>query len=156
MSKEKIYIFFDTCAFWPPQPDEKKAVCRLKELETQRFINIEMPHSVEEELMRAPCKIPQETVGRIFTIPVGLNMEEQNIKNRIRKILFPKKSELTKSDQNDITHIFEAQKYGCDFFVTVDKRHILSKAEILESQIGVQVLSPTKCLKIVLEKINLA
>ena len=139
-------IFLDACAFHPPQPSEKAATSELLDLKEKGLIIIIIPHGVNQELSRAPQQIAKLRTDHIFTISQSLNDEEENKKLEIRKLLFNNKQILKQNEINDIDHIFEAQKYGSRYFVTVDTKHILSKASQLEGRIKIKVVTPAECL----------
>lgn len=149
-------LFFDTCAFHPPQATEKAVVRKLKELERAGLVHIEFSFATEREAMKAPGKVPGETVGRLYTLEVGLNSQEAATRTRIRALVFANKTRLTPGDENDVTHLFEAQKYGHAFFVTVDRKHILSKAKGLREQFGIRVVSPSECLQALIAERNMS
>ena len=147
----KIILFFDTCAFHPPTESEKAAVEQIMKMEKAKLVRIDITHAGNSELLRGPKGA--ETLGRLSTLEVGLNFEEQSLKNKIREILFPGKKSLTQGDEKDVVHLFEAQKYGCDYFVTFDCKHILSKSVSIEHEIGLRVVSPSECLKLISQKL---
>jgi len=139
-------IFIDSCAFNPPVESEKNAILELFKLEEEGKIVIEIPYEVENELSKAPLWIARRRLGKIFTIPVGLTEGEKKTKCEIRNLLFNKQN-LRQNEVNDVTHIFEAQKYGARYFVTMDKKHILSKAIEIEKRFGMKMVMPSRCLK---------
>jgi hypothetical protein len=46
-------------------------------------------------------------------------------------------------DQNDVRHLFQAMRNGVDYFVTADKRTILSRAAAIEQQFAIRVRLPS-------------
>jgi len=47
-------------------------------------------------------------------------------------------------DENDARHLFQAMRNGVDYFVTADKRTILSRATAIEQQFAIRVRLPSK------------
>lgn len=142
-------IFFDTNTFYPPQASEKKAMSEIEAIYNQlEDIMIEIPHSVQQELKKAPKWI-QSKISPIYTIKYSLTEEQRKILSEIRLILFPNHMGLKQNEENDAVHIYEAQKYCCQYFVTLDKKHILSKKSELKKRFHLYVITPSECLDII-------
>lgn len=143
-------IFFDSCAFNPPQETEKTAMDELEKIITDtEDITIEIPYSVKKELSKAPKWIQKKIALSIYTLPQNLTDEEKKTQHGIQFLLFGAQQNLNQNQINDTIHIFEAQKYGCRFFVTLDKKHILSKGINIEKRFSLRPITPSECLKIV-------
>ena len=120
---KKLYlpkIFFDSCSFYPPQKDEKIAMSKIEKIVgSYEELAIEIPYSVKTELSKAPKWIEKKISMSIYTLPVSLTDEERNIIQEIRIILFGKNALLENNQEMDVIHLFEAQKYGCRYFITL-------------------------------------
>ncbi len=142
-------VFFDANSFCPPQDDEKKAMSEIEKMIDQiENVMIEIPYSVKKEVSLAPKWIRTKITQTIYTLPVTLTDKEIRIKEEIQILLFGNQVNLSQNQVNDIIHIFEAQKYGCRFFVTLDKKHILSKGVEIEKRFILKVVNPTEYLHI--------
>ena len=148
-------IFIDSCAFWPPQQEEKIAAGRLFDLEEEGHITLEIGKATEEEMKKVPNK---KLMGRVVSRMVSMTMPTatQDIITyaEIKELLFPGKEILTGGEENDVSNLFHAQDSGASMFVTVDKRHILSKAHLIKQRFAMSVVSPTQCLNIVLDRMK--
>lgn len=95
--------------------DEFLALLEELEIETRR------PCGVMKELSNpgTPQRVREDMDG-IFTTPTSDNSDEARLRAQIRRVLRGN-SNSNKHDA-DADHVFEAQKYGCRFFVTHDRR----------------------------------
>ncbi len=96
-------------------------VDRLLRLWATRTINLVVPKGVRLEIQHpnTPADVQEAMLPQIFTLPVGLNLDEQR-----RKLIF--EQELQGNAQPgkhtaDADHLFEAAKYG-GYFITHDQR----------------------------------
>lgn len=144
-----VRLFFDTCAFHPPVPKEKEASDRLLDLEEKEGIEIIIPFGTYNEL---PNRLAKFRSKMISTNKVPLVDEEEKVKLEISTILFSNKPQLQPNEATDIDNLFEALKYGCTFFVTFDKKHILSRSLDLQKRFNLRVASPSECLKYILSQ----
>jgi predicted nucleic acid-binding protein len=137
---------------------QQEALRELLRLRKAGDIEIVTSHIALEEIQRSPQErrrldedlyallndVPaaaeHRTDGGLMLLGVGGGQRPDPILIRLREIL---------SDENDARHLFQAIKNGIDFFVTVDERTILSKADALSSVFGIQVLKPAELLQIV-------
>jgi predicted nucleic acid-binding protein len=147
-------IAIDSCAFHPPQEKEKAATLELSKLRDEGMISAIISNKVDKELSKAPHHVARKRLEQIYTLPVNLTSEEKTTKQKIRSLLFGNKSNLKENELNDIYNIFEAQKYGCRYFVTTDKKHLLAKAVQIEQLCSMRVVEPTKCLSEIKEWIE--
>jgi hypothetical protein len=101
-------------------------VDRLLALSSAVTINLIVPKRVREEIQnpRTPVHVQEAALPKLFTIPVGLNSDEQRRK-RIIEQEFQGKARPGKH-MADADHLFEAAKYG-GYFITHDRR-ILTRA----------------------------
>jgi hypothetical protein len=101
-------------------------VDRLLGLSSAGAINLILPKCVREEIQnpRTPKDVQEATLPLIFTIPVGLNPDEQRRKRIIEREL--QGNARPGKHMSDADHLFEAAKYG-GYFITHDRR-ILTKA----------------------------
>ena len=146
-----INVYMDSCAFYPPQEPDKKASKRLFDLYDEDKISIEIPYGVKDELSKLKHTVRKKMLDKTYTIRVPLTSKEEIEWQDVKQILFGDRSDLRPNDVMDINNVFEAQKYGCVFFVTCDKRHILSKASLLFARFRLQVMSPSQCLRVIEE-----
>jgi hypothetical protein len=101
-------------------------VDRLLGLSSAGTINLIVPKRVREEIQhpRTPAHVQEAALSRLFTIPVGLNSDEQRRKRVIEQEL--QGNARPGKHMADADHLFEAAKYG-GYFITHDQR-ILTKA----------------------------
>ena len=137
----------DSCAFYPPQKLEKEASNRLFDLYDKGKLDIEVPYGVVYELSKLNHPVSNKLLDKVHTVPVTLTSEEYHQMRDIQQVLFSDKRDLQPNDKIDIENVFEAIKHGCAFFVTCDKRHILSKAHELYERFHLQVMCPSDSLK---------
>ena len=149
-----IGIMIDSCAFHPPIPDEKKAMEELWKLDEQEIIQLEIAEATDEEMMNAPPRFRDRVNSRICSRDMSNTGEEQRKIREISDILFPGKIKMTDSDKVDVRNIFVANKYGIDFFVTFDKKHILKKADSIKKQFNLKVVTPRQCLDVIVRKLS--
>jgi len=143
-------IFFDANSFYPPQEKEKIAMTELEKIIYRtEDITLEIPYSVRNELSKAPKWIQTKISQSIYTLPRNLVDEEKKTQREILLLLFGTLQNLKGNQINDAIHIFEAQKYGCRYFVTLDKKHILSKRTDIEKRFNLKIVTPSECLEIV-------
>ena len=147
-------IHIDSCVFNPPQEDEKDAMKKLWELDEKGIIQLDIGEATEEEMLKAPAKLKDRVNSRIYALDKIGTQGEMNRLIELRRLLFPNKAVLDEGDERDVRNLFCAHKYGCDMFVTVDKKDILSKAKLIKENFGVESISPKQCLKIVRERIE--
>lgn len=141
-----VSVSFDSSAFWPPQENEKLAVEKLLYLFEQHEVDFSIPEAVLEETGRAPQHIRKMAHAHIYNYDVFHTSTEQRELLEVQRMLFDTKVNLSKSDINDVRNLQSARKYSCTYFVTFDKRHILSKRDEIKSKLGVQVVTPSECL----------
>lgn|GEM_PF-2781242 len=149
-------IFLDSCAFYPPQKDQKLARNKLWEFEDKGLIKImEIAEATNEEIERAPKKLRKriERESRMINCDSIESREDRETLSEIEKLLFSNKQNLADNEKRDARNIFCAKKMGCNLFVTVDHCHILKKAEIIRERFGFRVVTPTQCVKIISEEL---
>lgn len=147
-------IFIDSCAFHPPQQDEKKAIDKLFELDERGRLCLEIGKATEEEMKRAPTKLRDRVNSRMTSMDTPVTQQEKIKWVEIKELLFPNKKTLNENEEEDVSNIFCAQNWGCSMFVTVDKGHLLSKADLIKQKLGMDVVFPTQCLKVVLDRMK--
>jgi hypothetical protein len=101
-------------------------VDRLLGLSSAGTINLIVPKRVREEIQnpRTPPHVQEAALPKLFTIPVGLNSDEQRRKRIIEQEL--QGNARPGKHMADADHLFEAAKYG-GYFITHDQR-ILTRA----------------------------
>lgn len=146
---DEIFILVDSCAIYPPQANDKKAMEQLRSLESEEKINkLEITEGTEEEMKKVPSILRNWVRDRIVSGDAISTIDEVLKLKEIKYMLFPQKGRLTKSDNIDARNVFNAWKNKeYSFFVTCDKKHILSKADILWEMYRVKVITPVECLK---------
>jgi hypothetical protein len=148
--KDILGIFMDTCAFYPPQKEEKLAANEIFKLYDKYWddgLLIGISDSVEKELSRIRHRMTKRVFDCICTLCLPPKPDEIKTQDKIRDLIFIDKKLLKRNDRADINNIFEAQKYGYSYFVTTDRAHILSKADKLEEMFRIKALLPSECLK---------
>ena len=144
-------IMFDSCGFWPCDPDERNAVGKLKKLEAMGRIElIEITEATDEEQdqVGTPPVIRCESSSKIIACPPDKTPEKIRIWQDIRNTLFGDKNQLTDSDKVDINNIYTLSHHSPCYFVTYDKQHILSKKDIILQKFRVNCVMPQECLKL--------
>jgi hypothetical protein len=144
---KRIMVFFDSCAFDPKYAPEDSASNKLLKLIEDNGGHVLISHSNQKELEHpnTPSLVKRIGLNRISTCNVGLTPDEFELKNNILKILAGrgKRSNI----EADAIHIFEAQKYGATFFVSVDA-HLLKRYNEIKRLCGVNILRPSNVLEI--------
>lgn len=148
-------IFIDSCAFYPPQKDEKVAMQNLWALEEKNIIQMEVTEATAEEMEQASARLKDKMESRLISSEAIGNTQEAEMLIGIKQLLFPDKKILAGNERRDIRNLFCVKKYGCDLFITVDSCHILKKADVIKERLGVCVIKPTQYLKIVSEELRL-
>ncbi len=151
--KPLAVLYMDSSTYYPADLRERVAAVRIFELEKQNeALSIVIPWSIQEDTLLLPVGIKnyieKYIESQICTIPVAFTDEEQRQKQLIRYILYGDR-DLNPGEEIDIDRIFEALAYHAAFFVTVDKKHIFSKAHQFLQHFKLQVMSPSQCLPIV-------
>jgi len=138
-------IFIDSCAFDPKHEPETAAANKIRALEDAGRLRLIIAHSTVKELEHpnVPQKIKQDAVARIRSLQVELTAGEDQQKRRILEILAGNGK--PENMVQDADHVFEAQKYGGGYFLTVDKG-ILRKAPDIHALCGVNVMTPSSFL----------
>lgn len=153
---DQIEIFVDACAFHPPVKEEKQAMLELLMLEEKGKIQLKIAKSTEEELMNAPHNMQKHRFNRIIAYPFIESDEEKRTLIEIESTLFPNRKNIRNGERSDAEHIFCAHKYGCRYFITYDKRHILSKRDMLLKKWNIIAVTPVEGLDYVREEIKRA
>jgi hypothetical protein len=106
-------------------------VDRLLKLWQDGKINLIVPKEVRKEIQnpRTPGRVQAAMASMNFTMPVGLNSDEQRRKYLITQEL--QGNAQPGKHAADADHLFEATKY-CGYFITHDQR-LLDKASKLRS-----------------------
>jgi hypothetical protein len=143
----RIMVFFDSCAFDPKYAPEDSASNKLLVLIEKHGGHVLIAHSNQKELEHpnTPSWVKKIGLNRVSSCRVSLTPDEIDVKDQILKLLvgFGKRVNM----EADATHIFEAQKYGATFFVTVDE-HLLKRHREIKKLCGVNILKPSKVLEI--------
>ncbi len=115
-------IFLDSSAFNPSIPAEMKALLQLLEMKEAGELDIVVPHSVMTEINNpsTPSYVKEIACSQIYSIEVQLNPEEKIKRERVLSVVTGNGSK--EKMRPDAYHIWDAMKYGAQFFVTLDKR----------------------------------
>ncbi len=124
------------------------AMNELELLSNEGWIFLQKSHVLMEE----PEKDKDRISKACKTVAVGgegLTPSEQAHLIELCNLLFSEKTTLSVRDERDVRHIFDHQKYSgnheWNFFVTEDRKHILSK-HLQLAQMGINVGNPEACL----------
>ena len=106
-------------------------VDRLLGLSSAGTINLIVPKRVREEIQnpRTPAHVQDAALPKLFTIPVGLNSDEQRRKRIIEQEL--QGNARPGKHMADADHLFEAAKYG-GYFITHDQRILIRAGRLRE------------------------
>ncbi|MFH0838586.1 MAG: hypothetical protein V1893_00150 [Candidatus Omnitrophota bacterium] len=126
---DNIFILIDSCAIYPPQANDKKAMEQLRGLESEEKINkLEITEGTEEEMKKVPSLLRNWVRDRIVSGDAISTIDEVLKLKEIEYLLFPQKNRLTKGDTIDVRNIFNGWKNKeYSFFVTCDKNIFLAK-----------------------------
>ena len=136
-------IFLDTCAFDPKDSLEEVCAKRIMMLYEDEKIVLILSHTNQKEIdhPRTPADVKRKAAEMIYTLEVGLNIDEIKRLAAVNDIL--RGNANPTSHYSDATHIFQSIKYaGC--FITVDNR-ILNKRSELKA-LGATILKPSEWL----------
>lgn len=142
-----IFIAFDSCGFLPPIKSEKLAAEKLLNLIEKHQIQFSIPQAVLEETERAPNRIREMAHKYIFDYDMFTTVKEQRELLEVQELLFGITEGLSRGKINDARNLLCAKKYGCTYFVTFDRNHILSNGEEIKSKLGFEVIIPSECLE---------
>lgn len=149
-------IFVDACACYPPQDNEKLAMDKLFKLMYEEKVSLVAPYAAQNELDNAPRIVDYKRKPFVYTINMGVqNPKEYKDKIEVRRLLFGDKGVLKRNEINDIANLCEAIREGVRYFVTTDKKHILSKASRIGEKYKVLVVLPSEMLSEVKEYFRL-
>lgn len=145
-----IFITFDSSGFWPPIKDEQSASKKLLKLIEKYQIDCSIPEAVQEETSLAPDSVKKLAHAQIYNLDLFNTQGEQQELSEIKIMLFGTVNNLPMGKTNDARILLCAKKYNCTYFVTFDKKHILTKRIEIKSMLGFEVVTPSECL----EKLN--
>jgi predicted nucleic acid-binding protein len=149
-----VFIVFDSCGFMPPVKTEKLAVENLLNLIEEYQVDFSIPEAVLEETEQAPDRVRKLTHAHIFDYDLFNTQDEQRELLEVKKMLFVKVTNLSKGKINDARNLLCAKKYGCTYFVTFDRKHILSRRSEIKQKLGFEVVTPSECLQELLKYIR--
>jgi hypothetical protein len=134
LDPRKVNVLFDANAF-DRGADGGAEVDRLLALRAAGKINLIAPGGVRQEAQHphTPASVREIVSGQIFSLPVGLNMNERQQLDRIRAIL--QGNAAPGKHDDDAKHVFEAAKYGDGYFITHDRRINQTKRQALELEL---------------------
>jgi|HubBroStandDraft_6_1064221.scaffolds.fasta_scaffold319256_1 hypothetical protein len=115
------HIAIDANALDRDGSDHDRLVDRLRGLVSAGKLGLIVPKGARLEVQnpRTPAHVQEAILPQIFTLPVGLNSDEE----RRHRIIKEKLRGNAKSGKHeaDADHLFEAAKYG-GYFITRDRR----------------------------------
>lgn len=108
------------------------------------IVALEMAHSNQREVdhPNTPPWVKQRALQMVFTIPVSLTPDEENVKSRIHDLL--RGNAMSEKHKDDAEHLFEASKYG-RYFVTTDQR-VLARMAALYREFTIRVCRPSEII----------
>jgi hypothetical protein len=129
LDPRKCSVAIDGNSLDRPDATRAMAVTRLLALFDAGKINLIVPKGVRKEIEhpRTPVEKKETGLSKIFTLPVELNSEEQELHRRITEEL--RGNAQPGRHDADADHLFEAAKYS-GYFITHDQR-ILDKSSKL-------------------------
>ena len=80
--------------------------------------------------------------------------KDSKLFNEIKEILFPNTKELTDKQIKDSMHLRTHLHYGRDYFITDDKKHILSKKNDLRDNLNIIVCTPKEFCENIIDRDN--
>lgn len=88
-----VIVYIDSCGFYPPNKEEKKAINKILELGEQGILGVEITESVREELLdsKTPKKIKEYLKNRMVSCEMQNTTADHGLKDKIRKVLFGNK-----------------------------------------------------------------
>jgi len=118
LDRRKVNVVFDANAF-DQQPDQVK---RLLALKAANKIGLIAPGGVRKEIQHpnTPAVVREIVLEQIYSLPVEPNDAERRQFTRIHAIL--QGNAAPGKHAADARHVFEAAKYGGDYFITHDRR----------------------------------
>jgi predicted nucleic acid-binding protein len=142
-----IFVSFDSCGFSPPVKEEKLAAAQLLTLIEDHQVQFSIPEAVLEETSQAPNSARKIAQAQIYDYDLFTTQEEQQELSEVKNMLFGTVDGLSSGKVNDARNLLCAKKYGCTYFVTFDKNHILNKRVEIKSKLGFEAVTPTECLE---------
>jgi predicted nucleic acid-binding protein len=142
-----VFVSFDSCGFSPPIEDEKIAAEKLLALIEINKIQFSIPEAVLEETSRAPESVKKIAQAQIYNYDLFTTQDEQRELLEVKVMLFGTATDISPGKVNDARNLVCAKKYSCTYFVTFDKKHILSKRVEIKSKLGFEVVTPSECLE---------
>ncbi|MBI9045047.1 MAG: type II toxin-antitoxin system VapC family toxin [Anaerolineaceae bacterium] len=142
-----VFVSFDSCGFSPPIMEEKLATEKLLTLIEEHQVQFSIPEAVLEETNRAPDSVKKIAQAQIYDYDLFTTQGEQRELSEVKIMLFQTVDGISLGKVNDARILLCAKKYGCTYFVTFDKKHILSKRIEIKSKLGFEVVTPSECLE---------
>jgi predicted nucleic acid-binding protein len=109
-----------------------------------------IPNIVLKELLRntTPPHVKAAAGRYIYTIPVNLTAGE--VEDRRRFIEAARGNAEPKNIDPDLMHVWEAEKYGGGYFVTLDNR-LLKRSSVIARTKQIEIVTPAELLDRVVE-----
>jgi hypothetical protein len=139
-----VFIAFDACGLGPPEESEKQALEELLALIDQHEVQCDIPEDVAGEVDRHK-RAREKRRGRIVSCNPQIGAKRFL---EVQRILFGAKANLSPNEINDVQILLNAYHHLCGYFVTFNKRHILSKRDEIKSTLGFDAVTPSECLAI--------
>lgn len=127
-------------------PDERAAADQLIELGETCAISICIPHSVKTELNHPNTPLP--TRARAGRLPYTLNLGGGDVQrlNRIQAIM--QGNAQRGKHHKDAGHLFDADLWQCNYFVTCDVRIHKKQADLRAANVDLWIVRPSDLLRI--------
>ena len=142
-----VFIAFDACGLGPPEESEKQAVEELLALIDEHEVQCDIPEDVAGEVDQHR-RAREKRRGRIISCNPQIGGKWFL---EVQRILFGTKTDLSPNEINDVRILLNAYHHLCSYFVTFDKKHILSKRDEIKARLGFEVVTPSECLAILRE-----
>lgn len=85
--------------------------------------------------------------AQIYNCDLFTTQDEQKELSEVKTMLFGAVDDLSLGKTNDARNLLCAKKYSCTYFVTFDKKHILSRHIEIKAKLGFEVVTPSECLE---------
>jgi len=131
----------------PPVASEKQAAQELRNLIEKHQVRFDIPEAVYEETDHASDRVRKMAHCRIINYDMFTTLKEKREFIEVQRLIFGITENLSQGKINDVRNLLNAKKHCCTYFVTFDKKHILSKRSEIKSELGFEVVRPSECLE---------
>ncbi|MDH5506195.1 MAG: type II toxin-antitoxin system VapC family toxin, partial [Anaerolineae bacterium] len=110
-------------------------------------VQCSIPEAVLEETKQAPTRVKKIAHAQMYDYDLFNTPEDHQKLSEIKNMLFGTVDGLSSGKINDARILLCAKKYSCTYFVTFDKKHILSRRVEIKSILGFEAVTPSECLE---------